>query len=392
MVDFGQALRDYVRFGYCTSLGNIATFGEIFGGGGSSIGEFGINAARFLHNQVCNTPPPAEPDPPFSGGQCAVQYDVTVQITRASGTIQNPFTVGTVRVNGPVGSAGFLSGAGNSTLVFVNASPVGGSPPGRYSVGSVATNFGGGENVNAAYIINIVRVDGQPDNCGDPPPVIPPYTPGSNSVTNNVNYTDEGGNNITIPVVVAFGYAKVDVNGTLNIPFTLNLDITPTANITGNFNLNTGDVTYNAGNPALPPANCGGNSDDFSPDPDNPPPNSPDNPDEPDPNPDPDKPQTRKLLVGCLVTVSQASGDCTTLFQGQNPDVFIPDTGLVSFKVSVGGFVGWTEDIRVKNARQFIPCPWRGGAIDVSGTPRNGTVMTVTPVYEKVTIGSSFPD
>lgn len=392
MVDFGQALRDYVRFGYCTSLGNIATFGEIFGGGGSGIGEFGINAARFLHNQVCNTPPPPLPDPPFSGGQCPVQYDVTVQITRASGAIQNPFTVGTVRVNGAVGSAGFLSGAGNSTLVFVNANPIGGSPPGRYSVGSVATNFGGGEDVNSATITNIVRVDGQPDNCGDPTPVIPPYVPGSNSITNNVNYTDEGGNNITIPVVVAFGYASVDVNGTLNVPFTLNLDVTPTANITGNFNLNTGDVTYNAGNPALPSSSCGGNSNDYVPDPDNLPPESPTSPDQPDPPPDPDKPQTRKLLVACLVTVSETAPGVTEIIQDGNPNVFAPDLGLVSFRVSAGGFTGWTEDFRVKNQRQFIPCPWKGGAIDVTGTPRLGSVMTITPIYEKVTVGQTFPD
>jgi len=392
MVDFGQALRDYVSFGYCTSLNNIATFGEIFGGGGSGIGEFGINAARFLHNAVCNTPPPPLPDPPFTGGQCAALYNVEAVMTRAGGTIQNPFNTSS-QAYGPIQGARFRNSSGNTTTLEIVGAPFGSNTTGIYPAGGVATNFGSPDTDVTSYTITSVsRADGQPDTCGSPPPVVPPYVPGSNSITNNVSYTDNSGNTISIPTTVTFGYATVNVNGELNIPFTLNLDVNPTANISGNLNLNTGDINFNAGNPALQPSSCGGNSDDVVPDNDNLPPDSPVSPNVPDPTPDPTKPQSRKLLIGALVTVSTPSPQASVIYQSGNPDVYAPDLGLVSFQVSAGGYTGWTEDIRVKNARQFIPCPWKYGAIDVKGTPRPGSEMTVSPLYEKFTEGKTFPD
>lgn len=392
MVDFGQAIRDYVRFGYCSSLGNIATFGEIFGGGGSGIGEFGINAARFLHNQFCNAPPPVDPDPPFAGGQCPVLYNVNCIMTRVSGSTQNPFSV-SGQAYGPIRGATFRNIGSNVTQLIVLGSPNGSNTTGEYGIGSVATNFGSPDtNVNGFTVASVSRADSAPDTCGNPDPVIPPYTPGDNTVNNNVTYVDNEGNNVTIPVVIAFGYAKIDANANINIPFTLNLDVTPTANITGNLNLNTGDVTYNANNPSLPTSDCNPNSDAFEPDP-NLPSNPVDVPDEePDPTPDPDKPQYRKLLKAVIVTVGETSPQSSTVFQETNPDVFVPDLGLVSFQISVSGRSGWTEDIRVKNKRQFIPCPWYGGATAVRGTPRPGSTFTLTPVYVKTTVGETFPE
>lgn len=391
MVDFGQAIRDYVRFGYCTSIGNIATFGEIFGGGGNPIGFAGVQAARFLHNQFCNMPAPEPLPPPFTGGQCPTLYDVTVTMTRTSGTIQNPFTPPPVRVNGPVSGATFRNQPGNATTLDVIAAPDSLHPDGFYTAAQVPTNFGGGENVNSCTIVSVVRVDGQPDNCGSLPPTVPPYVPGSNSTTNNITYTTDEGDNISIPTTITFGYGRLGINGTLNIPFTLNLNVTPTVNITGNLNLNTGDVEYNVGNPALPPSSCGGNSDDYVPSPDDIPPVSPGNPDVPDPIPDPVKPQTRKLMTAALVTVTTVPKSVTEIFQSGNPNVLAPDAGLISFQISVGGYTGWTEDIRIKNIRQIVPVPWKGGAIDVKGTPREGGQFTITPIYERITLGAGFP-
>lgn len=391
VVDFGQAIRDYVRFGYCTSIGNIATFGEIFGGGGNPIGELGVQAARFLHNQFCNLPAPSPPPPPFTGGQCPTYYTIQVQwnATAIPGSgLSDESSLDTFTVIGPVQGVGIVNSSGRifAELRAAHIPIVGGASTYRYR--SVDAGF---YSSATATITSVVRQDGQPDNCGSVPPVIPPYTPGSNSTTNNITYTTDNGDTVSIPTTITFGYGRVDVNGTINVPFTLNLNVTPTANITGNINLNTGDINFNAGNPTLPPSSCGGNSDDYTPDPTNLPPVSTGNPDIPDPTPDPTKPQVRKLMTGVLVTVNTVPKDVTEIFQTGNPNVLAPDAGLVAFKISVGGYVGWTEDFRVKNRRQLIPCPWKGGAIDVKGTPRSGGSFTLTPIYEKITLGAGFP-
>lgn len=392
MVDFGQAIRDYVRFGYCTSIGNIATFGEIFGGAGSGIGEFGINAARFLHNQVCNTPAPPLPAPQFTGGQCPIRYVVSASYVATHPTL--PSLTGTVSkvLQGKIQSFDVQTISGSYEFIVVHGTVANPDASVSESIGSLFNAAANGYNKPTLTSKTVVPEGGAPDTCGNPPPVIPPYTPGSNSTTNNITYTSNDGTDITVPVVIAFGYAKVDANLNLNIPFTLKLNVTPTVQITGNFNLNTGDVNYSAGNPSLPGSDCSPTSGDFVPDPNLPtrPIDIP--PDVPEPPPNPDKPQYRKQIRGAIVTVTSITDEVTTLYQTDNPDVFIPDLGLISFQISVNGKSAWTEDMRVKNKRQFFTCPWIGGAVDVRGTPRPGVQFTVTPVYVKVTDLTTFPD
>ena len=79
------------------------------------------------------------------------------------------------------------------------------------------------------------------------------------------------------------------------------------------------------------------------------------------------------------------------MFQDGNPKVGVPDYGLINFQVQVGGATGWTEDIRVKNARQIILCPWVDGAIGVSGTPRGANEFTITPIYTQITFPAQYP-
>lgn len=91
-----------------------------------------------------------------------------------------------------------------------------------------------------------------------------------------------------------------------------------------------------------------------------------------------------------LVTVINpgARGRVGTLFQGDNPDIAVPNYGYVNFLCRAGGFQGgWTPDQPVKNGRCFIPCPWDGGAYAVEGTPQPGVEWVLTPVYAKVPVG-----
>jgi hypothetical protein len=276
------------------------------------------------------------------------------------------------------------------------------------------------------------RQDGLPDDCGDPPPEIPdPPPPGWNGPTTiNITYNNNDGIDVTVPIGFVFGYADIDINGQLEIPITLNTDVT------GNFNFDTnidgriefsnnGDINFNFGGRDFdfrPPP--GWRPDDViegpppppgtSPEPPPPPGSGPPPPgseppppadgvdDEIPPPPDPDvpppdeeipPPDEYEVIIGVRVIVTSFQGSpITRLQQGSNPDVQIPDLGLVQFLIRTGQInAGWSEDIRVKNVNQVIPCPWPKGAIDVRGTPRGGVTWELRPIYDKRVRKPEFP-
>jgi hypothetical protein len=91
--------------------------------------------------------------------------------------------------------------------------------------------------------------------------------------------------------------------------------------------------------------------------------------------------------VGVLVTstINQGLFKGTLLAQTFGEDIYIPYLGLVSFVASVTeDAVGWSEDIRVKNIRQYIPCPFPQGAINVVGNPETGVAFQLTKVYKAI--------
>jgi hypothetical protein len=392
MVDFGAAIGNYVRSGYCLSLGNIATFGELMPLAGLGIGGAAGQAARFLHNAVCNQPPSGEIPPSFSGGQCdGATYEVFATARYGSDPVPGTSPVSGLAI-GAISGIVSQNVAGNSTLIFALGKSTPSTPDGRYGIGSIPTSFGATNNFQSVSIDSVVRQGGQPDNCGSLPPSIPPYTPGDNIVNAPISYTDNNNTDIDIDASITFGNGRINFNGHLTIPFTINAQFSPEVNISGEFNLNTGDINYNAGNPALPGSECSPTEDDFTPDP-NLPANPPSLPPESDlPNPDPDKPEYKRIIKGAIVTSSTPSPSSTVLFQPGGVDVYLPDLGLVYFQVSVGGRSGWTQPVRVQNLRQFIECPWAGGATAVRGVPRSGGSFTVTPVYVKVTAEQTYPD
>jgi len=237
---------------------------------------------------------------------------------------------------------------------------------------------------------SVVREDGQPDNCGDPDPVNPPYTPGDNIFNDNttvtVNNTD-----ITIPVALVFGYATLNIDGTLNIPINATFSANPEFNGNFNFNLNTGDLLPDFSNPNAPiPSPCS-DPGGYLPDPSipSPPDSIPDAPALPPGSNDPTERQ--KLLKACIVTTTVLDGNETTVFQQENPDIYVPAVGYVQFLIQVGNSSAWTTDVPVKSLRAFIPCPWDAGAIDVKGSPRFGNQFQVTPVYVTRTFNPTYP-
>jgi hypothetical protein len=232
------------------------------------------------------------------------------------------------------------------------------------SLGNSATTSAEGTRI---VITSVTRIDGQPDTCGNPPGGGTGYQPGDNIYNDNVTYVNENNTTVNAPVTLAFGYATLNVNGTVSIPVNAKFSLSPQFNTNLNFNLNTGDITPDFSNPSAPlPSPCtdpGG----YKPDPSIPlPPSSiPDA--DPLPNPDSNPTQRQRLIKGCIVTTTFLDGNETTIDQQENPTIYVPATGYVQFLIQVGGSSAWTNDIPVKSLRAFIPCPWDGGALDVKG-------------------------
>jgi hypothetical protein len=241
----------------------------------------------------------------------------------------------------------------------------------------------------------VFRTDGQPDDCGDPDPQPPPAAPAPPNIPVNITYRNDDGIDITIPVNFTLGVAYIDADLNVRLPIDVNVPINISPNFDTDFNF---DIAFNLSGgdtyigpprdpdrpPVLPPPN---NSPPPPPPvtPDPPPPPPP--PDLPPPTDPPEPPEPLLVIRGALVTVTgiDDAAKVGVLFQDSNPDVGIPDYGLINFLISTGeSSRGWTEDIKVKNKRNLITCPWPFGAIDVKGTPRPGVSWVITPVYAQV--------
>lgn len=141
-------------------------------------------ASKFLRkhwNEFCDDTPdfdPPSPEIPFQGGQCPCElYDVTVTAswttTDADGGNESDLQTRTATktFQGKIGELIVSEGNGNQVLVTLLHSVDCPSPEGSDFQGRYFTEFYGGRRTKGleARIINIVRADGEPDTCGDPP-------------------------------------------------------------------------------------------------------------------------------------------------------------------------------------------------------------------------------
>jgi hypothetical protein len=139
---------------------------------------------RALLDGICDGLQPEGPIPvkPFTGGQCAVPYYVTVSYFRSQRSGPSGFFTCELVAAG----SNFVTLAGPITGVF--DSGVQGGPGGRYvevfartsaypdgvSVGTLSLQFydlssnDGTSCQEYKYVLSFQRVDGLPDNCGDP--------------------------------------------------------------------------------------------------------------------------------------------------------------------------------------------------------------------------------
>jgi len=119
---------------------------------------------RMIWDNLC--PPPDSPPPPespFVGGQCCdVLYQVKVAVTTASGTTISTYNgiYGTVK-----GIESNAYGADQTEFFLVSQ---------RCNGTVVRNNLGRGYNPTTRKITQVIRSDGKPDNCGNPPKQYPP--------------------------------------------------------------------------------------------------------------------------------------------------------------------------------------------------------------------------
>lgn len=321
--------------------------------------------------RFCPLPPgrlPPFPTPPFEGGQCPVPYrlEITGIQQRTDNCSSSTVNFGTGIVFGPITNVRL--GASTGPLTCDPA------VEGFRQIQATTRDFTNG-NLNQTVgsfrwveilEVQVIRVDGLPDDCGDPLPPLPPGPPPSNprppSIDINVDLPDVGPTNVTFAPTVGIIY--VDVNNEIQVP--VNVRITgPTANI--DFNI---DFDVNITNPTRPPRPINPRpprDDDDRPAPpdcplipscrDEPVPERPEDEDE-------DENEAKDLVLKSVVVLSTRRGGRirqTELQLGDGSGLFVPYLALVNvvYETEEGQSVTG-NDILVKTTRCVIPVPDTG--------------------------------
>jgi len=381
MPNFQDSLEEGARRAACRIMGAQSQLIRAFKGYSQDqplgILRYYPDFAQLGYQLLCDLPAPPEPPPPFNGGQCPTLYSVTAQATVE---LQNPpsseQTTATTQLPGPIrGITQRVIGSSDQIVIlFTNLD----GTLGETTIFGTTRPSG---QFTAFSITQVTRVDGLPDDCGNPVPPRPdPPPPGSNTDTDIVNWDDSTGSPQTNNINVTLGISFTNNVGDIIIPVEVNADIDVSATV--NFNLSTGGVSI-APSLNIDAGNRNGNTNvnnynnttvTISP------PTSPIAPDSPV-----DDPREERTIRGVIVTVTSIDAlRASIIGQFDNPDIYVPRLGNVQFRCRIGttGTTAWTSDIAVKNERNLIECPWQWGALEVRGTPEPGITWTLTPVYE----------
>ena len=226
--------------------------------------------ARGFMNQACSPIQPAVPAPTmgFTGGQCVdVLYNVDVQVVLRNTVGACPITTNTtvtVQVLGPIsGVEKVVTNPNSTTATCFSASPYPVDQVTYNVVGNstaqVVTNAPDGRGVpttplSTVDILGVSRVDGMPDNCGNPPIGYPPTNPTSQDLTTIINIVNLDGLNNSYEIV----YNKISNNYNFPLGFKVN-GINVTLDFGGLTFHGPADITQpTSGNDPLPPGSDGG--------------------------------------------------------------------------------------------------------------------------------------
>lgn len=147
-----------------------------------------------LWSKLCsprNSLPALPPSVPFNGGQCDFNYDVTLTIV--GGRPNEPFPPETrtlTNVKGPIGGVSYFRVNPNQSSLSVSLNT---------GQGAIALGQYGYDGFVPQVTLSVVPSNGQPDNCGNPPPSFPPNEAPLVDVETNIN-VDFGGLTLNVPV------------------------------------------------------------------------------------------------------------------------------------------------------------------------------------------------
>lgn len=389
MVSFDQAVKEQSRTVLCNILGgpdSVPYVGRSVSSNANSIQKAINGFRRWACNDSDNITESEVSDGASGinqdGGQCpGTRYigNYTLDL-RWSGTCPNTFEFGNSGTETYTGQAGTITELYGPVNVTMEVSPqrggcdndfrvdgrifyrdINGNPQ---DIGFGPFTTGRTDRTLTSYSLNMDWVpQGGPDDCGSPPPSFetPKYNPTPTTV--NITYEDNSQTTINEDIDITVYPPIVIAPVTVVAPITIagnDFSLVGQLDLTGNFDLK------------LQPEfsiNLGGYTDTI-----------PQLPGTEIPSPTPDR---TRVILGAIVTVTSLPQDRsqTQIFQGPNPDIFIPRLGYVSFYVAVEGGTAWTGEIPIKNVRQFVPCPYLGGAVDVRGTAEPGYTIEVKPVF-----------
>jgi len=333
-------------------------------------------------------PPQAFPRPPFEGGQCeGVTYRIEglSAVTKSAGDPDGTRQLignGNRNVIGPVG--GFtLENPLNDGFRRIGI---------RTGVGVILVRDAPGDSVwySDPLFTAIVRVDGEPDDCGNPPseyPIppapFPPLPPEDRPVTD-----PDGGPDINFTFAPTLAPIFIDIDGSVNVPVNVNVsgpNIFAPVDIPVNINLPTFAPSFNfgggggGGNPGPPTSPCcepptvpgpGVEGEEDQPIVTEPPPEG-----------------LRMYGVQVLSQVEADRTSATNISTGSEiPDLWVPRIGSVYFELDVSNRRGsvrllYSQDYDVKLTNQIVIGPPEGKILRAFIRPGKGVRATAIPLF-----------
>lgn len=312
-------------------------------------------SVNFYRGVLCGKlpAPPSEgvPPPPFQGGQCDVLYNYDAQFTVDGSPTSGVFPV--TNVLGPLNYVTGVDGNGRSFARVLDGN-------GQEATG---TSVSPGQGTAGINVTNVTRVDGLPDDCGNLPTSFDPATPSDYTVPVTFPTTDPMGNPVDEPADIIFGPPVPDGNGGFKFPFEI---LFPDGSGGG------GDITDSPDPVSLRPGPDETLRECCN-----------DTPVEEGEEED-EEPETGDIIA-CVVrsSLNNVGNPVRPLEQsGPNPDIYLPDLGLVQFKVRTGdNNSAWTTPRRIQSIEQYVEAP--AAAVAVGATPRFGVTFDVKVVRRK---------
>jgi len=366
MVTFREAVADSARGALCAVIAINDDGARLFGRvPGLRSGADYFNFFAPLRAQLCNDDPDDTPvpEPPFEGGQCVgTNYTVTGVATiypfancepiinNFSASFPGPIRGLVTRTNNPSGP---LCVAGGNQVFL------------RYGPDSnIQESLVAGAGRGATFsITSVTPVGSGPNDCGDPPIVVPPPGPVTRPTT--IIYNTNEGDEVTIEGDWTFSpfFSVGDLS--IKVPFTLdlggvewsgNVEISPEFNLEISPRVNFGGSGQPDDPTGLPPA-------------------------EPVVPPLPEPEEDDSAIIGVIIR-SSPDGELrqTAILTNGMPTIYAPRLASCSFAIESSLTVAWTSDIDVKNRDCYIPCPVPTGAVGVSVTAMPGWTCTWTAV------------